>query len=162
MQELKVKKVIIGKQFENCKNYEEFNNIVKEKKIKVQVVEAGQRVNIEKDLYFDVLWPSSDHVIYENSINNHSLVGKLVYDNFSVLFTGDIEEIAEKAILERYKNKKDRLNSTVLKVAHHGSKSSSTKDFIDLVSPKIALIGVGEKNTFGHPSSEILERLRRI
>ena len=59
MQEIKVKNVIIGKQFEICENYQEFIKIVREKKIKVGVVEAGQRINIEKDLYFDVLWPDS-------------------------------------------------------------------------------------------------------
>lgn len=119
MKESKVKNVIIGKQFESCENYQEFLKIVKEKKIKVHVVEAGQRIKIEKNLYFDVLWPSLDNVIQENSINNNSLVCKLVYKDFSMLFVGDIEEIAEKAILEKYQNKEAILQSTILKVAHH-------------------------------------------
>lgn len=161
MKELKVKNVIIGKQFEACENYEELKKIVKNKKIKVRVVEAGQRIKIEKELYFDVLWPSSDNVINENSINNNSLVCKMVYKDFSMLFTGDIEEIAEKVILEKYKGTKV-LQSTILKVAHHGSKSSSIEKFLDAVKPKIALIGVGEKNTFGHPSQGVLERLENI
>lgn len=158
MKELKVKNVIIGKQFETCENYEEFKEIVKEKKIRVHVVEAGQRIQIEKDLYFDVLWPSSNNAISENGINNNSLVCKLVYQNFSMLFTGDIEEIAEKDILKKYKNT-NVLQSTILKVAHHGSKSSSIQEFLDAVKPKIVLIGVGEKNTFGHPNAGVLERL---
>lgn len=161
MKELKVKNVIIGKQFETCQNYEEFKKIVKEKNIKVRVVEAGQKINIEKDLYIDVLWPSSENVITKNSINNNSLVCKLVYKEFSMLFTGDIEEIAEKVILEKYKNKENILKSTVLKVAHHGSKSSTIEEFLDVTEPKIAFIGVGEKNTFGHPNSKVLERLKR-
>ena len=126
MQELKVKNIVIGKQFEVCNNYEEFIEIVKEKKIKVYVMEEGQRIKIEKDLYFDVLWPSSDNVISKNILNNNSLVCKLGYKSFSMLFTGDIEEIAEKTILEKYKET-NVLKSTILKVAHHGSKSSSTK-----------------------------------
>ncbi len=158
LKELKVKNVIIGKQFEDYENYQEFKKIVKERKIKVQIVEAGQRIKIEKDLYFDILWPSSDNVISENSINNNSLVCKMIYQNFSCIFTGDIEEIAEKAILEKYKNTKV-LQSTILKVAHHGSKSSSIEEFLNVVKPKIALIGVGEKNTFGHPNSGVLERI---
>jgi len=153
--------VIIGRQFEDSENYQEFCKIVKERRIKVQVVEEGQRVKVEKDLYFDILWPNANNRINENSINNNSLVCKMVYQNFSVLFTGDIEEIAEKAILQEYKNT-NRLKSTILKVAHHGSKSSSTKEFLDVVKPKIALIGVGKKNTFGHPNSDILERLEDI
>lgn len=158
MKELKVKNVIIGKQFENYENYKEFKRIVQEKKIKVHVVEAGKKIPIEKELYFDILWPSSNNAIRENGINNNSFVCKMVYKNFSMLFTGDIEEIAEKAILEKYKNS-NTLQSTVLKVAHHGSKSSSTEEFLDTVKPKIALIGVGEKNTFGHPNSGVLERI---
>ena len=58
MQEIKVKNIIKGKQYETCENYEKFKKIVKEKNIKVKTVEAGQRINIENNLYFDVLWPS--------------------------------------------------------------------------------------------------------
>ena len=58
MQEIYVKNVIIGKQYESCKNYEKFKDIVKKKKIKVITVEAGQKVDIEKNLYFEILWPS--------------------------------------------------------------------------------------------------------
>ena len=58
MQEIKVKNIIIGKQYESSENYKKFVNIVKEKNIKAKVVEAGQKINIEKNLYFNVLWPS--------------------------------------------------------------------------------------------------------
>ena len=160
MQELKVKNVVLSKQFEDSINYQEFIKIVKEQKIKVHILEAGQRIKIEKDLYFNVLWPISENAISENGINNNSLVCKLKYKSFSMLFTGDIEEIAEKTILERYKDT-NTLKSTILKVAHHGSKSSSIEAFLNAVKPKIALIGVGEKNTFGHPNSDVLERLKK-
>ena len=68
--------MIIGKQFEDSENYQEFCKIVKERKIEVQVVEEGQRVKVEKDLYFDILWPNANNRINENSINNNSLVCK--------------------------------------------------------------------------------------
>lgn len=58
MQEIKVIKIIIGKQYEQSENYKKFVKIVKEKNIKVNIVEAGQKINIESNLYFDVLWPS--------------------------------------------------------------------------------------------------------
>ena len=118
IQELKVKKIIIGKQFEDSENYQKFLKLVKERNVKVHMVEAGKRINIEKDLYFDVLWPSSKQVISENGINNNSLVCKMMYQKFSMLFTGDIEEVAEKAIVEKYGNN-NILKSTVLKIAHH-------------------------------------------
>lgn len=101
-------------------------------------------------------------LISENAINNNSLVAKLVYKDFSVLFTGDIEEIAEKAILEKYARHLEELKATVLKVPHHGSKTSSTQDFLNAVKPKVALIGVGKNNTFGHPNDAVLERLKRL
>ena len=118
LREIKVKKIIIGKQFEDSENYQKFLKLVKERNVKVHMVEAGKRINIEKDLYFDVLWPSSKQVISENGINNNSLVCKMMYQKFSMLFTGDVEEVAEKAIVEKYGNN-NILKSTVLKIAHH-------------------------------------------
>ena len=85
---------------------------------------------------------------------------KLSYYKFSMLFTGDIEQIAEQEILSKYD--KELLKSTVLKVAHHGSKTSSTEAFLEAVRPKIGLIGVGEKNTFGHPNQEVIKRLQNL
>ena len=79
-----------------------------------------------------------------------------------MLFTGDIEEIAEKEILHEYKTNLKVLKSTILKVAHHGSKSSSTQEFIQTVYPQIALIGVGKDNKFGHPNDEVVSRLQSI
>ena len=92
-----------------------------------------------------VLWPNDKELIEENPLNNNSLVCKLIYKNFSMLFTGDIEEIAEKEILRKYNNNLSLLKSTVLKVAHHGSKTSSCIDFLNAVKPKIALIGVRKR-----------------
>lgn len=160
MQEIKVNNVIIGKQYETCENYKKFIEIVKKKNIKVNVVEAGQKINIEKNLFFDVLWPCIDNMIYENAINNNSLVCKLKYKNFSMLFTGDIEEIAEKAILAKYSKNKNILKADVLKVAHHGSKTSSTIDFLKAVKPNYAVIGVGKDNNFGHPSDITIQNLK--
>lgn len=162
IQEFKVKNVVIGKQFESCENYQEFLEIVEKKKIRVYVVESGQKINIEKNLHFDVLWPDADDFISDNCLNNNSLVCKLVYKDFSVLFTGDIEEIAEKAILKKHQNNLSLLKSTVLKIAHHGSKTSTTEEFLNKVNPKMALIGVGENNKFGHPNDIVLERLKRL
>lgn len=160
MNELKIENIIIGKQFEKCDNYEKFVKIVSEKNIKVKIVEAGARINIEKNLYIDVLWPCSKNKISENVLNNNSLLLKLVYLNFSCVFTGDIEEIAEKTILEKYKNSSQILKADILKIAHHGSKTSTTEEFLEKVKPKIALIGVGKNNNFGHPNEEVIERIK--
>ena len=73
-----------------------------------------------------------------------------------MLFTGDIEKLAEQQIL---KTEKAEIRADILKVAHHGSKTSSIPEFIKAVRPKIALIGVGKENSFGHPSEKTLKTL---
>ena len=158
LQELKVGQVFISKQGEKSENYETFLELVNEKKINVQEVKAGDKVTIG-DITFHVLWPIEKQ-IEENILNNNAMVMKLQYRSFSMLFTGDIEEIAEKKILHIYKNDLDILQSSVLKVAHHGSKSSSTEEFLKAVNGEVAIIGVGENNMFGHPSNVVLERLQ--
>ena len=162
MENMKVKNAIIGKQYESSGNYEKFIKIAKERKINVKVVEVGSKINVGSGVYFNVLWPSSSNMISENAINNNSLVCKLVYKNFSMLFTGDIEEVAEKEILKFYKNNPKVLEAKVLKVAHHGSKTSSSVEFLNVVKPKFALIGVGKNNNFGHPAEITLEKLRGV
>ncbi len=133
---------------------------MKQKKIKVTVAECGTNINIEKNLVLNILWPEKNEEIRHNSINNNALVFKLQYKEFSMLFTGDIEEETEKVLVNKYKNT-NALNAKVLKVAHHGSKSSSTEEFLQQVRPKIALIGVGKNNTFGHPNEDVLERIKK-
>ena len=159
MKEMKVKNAIITKQLENSDNFQEFLKTANEENVNIILVEAGDKIQIENNLYLDVLWPNSKYYISENPLNNNSLVCKLKYKDFLMLFTGDIEEIAEKEILKLYK---DRLKANVLKVAHHGSKTSTSKEFLKAVSPQIALIGVGENNKFGHPHELTLERLNDI
>ncbi len=161
MEEINIKNIIIGKQYEECENYKNVIRIAKEKNININVVEAGQKVIIEDNLYFNILWPCSTNIVNQNIINNNSMVCKLVYNKFSMLFTGDIEEIAEKEILNKYINL-NILKSTILKVAHHGSKTSSIQEFLNAVRPKIALIGVGEENKFGHPSNITINNLKLI
>lgn len=125
-------------------------------------MEAGNRINIEKNLFFDILWPSKNETVSKNVINNNALVCKMVSKKVTMLFTGDIEQEAETAILNKYKSNIGILKSDILKVAHHGSKTSSTKEFLEAVKPNTAVIGVGKNNNFGHPNKSVLERLKRL
>ena len=156
-----LRNVVICRQTEYSENFEKFKDLIKQKNINVIVANRGDKINIENNLYFSVLWPDSLNAVSENALNNNSLVCKLYYKNFSMLFTGDIEKIAEEAILKEYKNT-NKLQSIVLKVAHHGSKTSSIEEFIDIVKPKVAMIGVGKNNRYGHPSDVVLERLENL
>lgn len=158
LENIKVDKILIGIQPETSKQFEDLVEIAKRKNIEIIILKAGNKLIIEKNIYINVLWPIENKLIEENSLNNNSLVFKITYNNFSALFTGDIEEVAERQIVEEYKEN-GILNSTLLKVAHHGSKSSSINLFLEEVQPKVALIGVGQNNNFGHPNIGVLERL---
>jgi len=140
MENIKVKNVIICRQGENSENYQEFKGIAKKKGINIIWVKQGDKVKVDNNVYFDILFPE-DELIRENILNNNSIVAKLHYNSFSALFTGDIEEVAEKRLMEKYGGVNE-LKSTLLKVAHHGSKSSSIQEILNCIKPKIALIGV--------------------
>ena len=158
LEELNVKNVYISKQFEDSENYQEFLKIVKKKNVFVKVLEKGDIVKLEKNLEFEIIWPDNENIVDENILNNNAMVMKLKYKEFSMLFTGDIEEKAEIEILKN--TSKEKLKCDILKIAHHGSKTSSTQEFLDIAKPQIALIGVGKNNLFGHPNENVLERLK--
>lgn len=157
IENLKVKNIMISNQAYFCDEYINIANIINSKKINVIHVKQGDSFNISKNVKLDILYPAKE--LEYKDLNNNSIVAKLTYNSFSILFTGDVES-SEASILNSYN--KQILRSTILKVAHHGSKTSSSKEFIETVKPKIALIGVGENNNFGHPSSEVLQRLKDI
>ena len=102
-----------------------------------------------------VLYP---YAIVDNGGNNDSIIIKLLYKNTTFLFTGDTEEISEKALVHIYG---DSLSSDVLKVAHHGSRTSNTDEFISAVSPSAAVISCEKNNNYGHPHRETLETLEK-
>ncbi len=161
LQNLKVENIIIGKQDSEYENCIEFLKLAKSKKVNVISVQAGDLIKIDKSSYFQILWPDSQNMISENGINNNSILAKLVYGDFSMLFTGDIEEIAEKEVVEKCQNT-DVLNCDVLKVAHHGSKSSSIGEILEEIKPQIAVIGVGGDNKYGHPNSDVIDRIENL
>lgn len=144
MEEIKVKNIAVCHQGKNSESYQKYKKIIKEKNIKDIVVKKGDEILIENNLKIKILWPKEKQ-ISENILNNNSIVLKINYkNNFSMIFTGDIEKIAEKEIINEYKNS-NLLKSDILKVGHHGSKTSTTQEFLEKISPKIALIGVRQK-----------------
>lgn len=160
IEKLNVKNVVISKQGEFSKNYEYFLGLASARNVNIIYIRDGDRIQIDNTTYIDFFWPKEE-LVRENILNNNSIVCKFNYKNISVLFTGDIEEIAEKRIITEYR-KCNVLNSSILKVAHHGSKTSSTQEFLELVKPKIALVGVGTNNNFGHPSNSVIEKLENL
>ena len=107
----------------------------------------------------DFLWPQiPPEEIAPSAKNNDSLVVRLQYKERSVLLPGDAEKQAEYAMLSE--TNAGKLHADVLKVGHHGSKNSTMPEFLESVGPRIAIISAGEQNPYGHPSPELLERLR--
>ncbi|MCI8833330.1 MAG: DNA internalization-related competence protein ComEC/Rec2 [Clostridia bacterium] len=152
---IKVKNIIISKQAERVYNYEKIMEIVVNKKINIMVIKRGDVINVDNNVDIKILYPEGK--LYFDDINSNSIVAKLKYNKFTMLFTGDIESKAEQRIV---KIAKKELKSTILKVAHHGSKTSTIEEFIEAVKPEIALIGVGKNNKFGHPNKEVLDRIK--
>jgi competence protein ComEC len=108
---------------------------------------------------FEFLSPSDAFLKTSKKDNNRSCVLRVSNANHSLLLTGDIEKKAEKTLL---KNDKNKLSSEVITVPHHGSKTSSTKLFIEATSPKLALIPTGYRNRFGHPKDKVLNRYNKL
>lgn len=163
MEKISVKNAIISQQGEESYNYKYFKGLVQEKKINIITVKAGDKISIDKQCSFDILFPEQE-LISSNVLNNNSIVAKFKYKpknskEFTILLTGDVEKIAEDKLVDKYKSS---LKSDILKVAHHGSKTSSTQELLDAVRPQIALIGVGTNNKFGHPNQSTLEKLEQL
>lgn len=156
IEKMRVENIVMSKQSKESEEYKKNLEIIKQKNIKVSSVKAEDKIIIEKNLYTKILNPAEKFEFQD--LNNNAIVAKLVYKNFSMLFTGDIEK-AEENLAKKYKNE---LKSTILKVAHHGSKTSTSEEFLKYVEPQIALIGVGENNKFGHPNQITIEKLKNI
>ncbi len=148
-------KVYLDVNQEDHELYSELLKKVEEEKVELLYVEAGQILS-KDDVKFRTLYPEPGQK-YDQNENHNSLVLKLEYMNFSVLFTGDIEEEDESALLKSGWD----LRSDALKVAHHGSNSSSSEQFLEKVCPEIGLISYGY-NTFGHPSDIVKLRYKNM
>ncbi len=140
----------------NTKAFETMVESLVIKDLKIKVLKPNiKSINLGENTKVEVFSPISNK--YEN-LNNFSSIIKISYGTTSFLFTGDSEELSEKEVLTQGFD----LKSDVLKVGHHGSSSSTSKRFLDAVDPSVAVISVGEDNSYGHPSQEVLSRLKDL
>ena len=119
------------------------------------------RIDIGDDIYIEPIWPVtvSDEPVAADDANEHNTVYMIRYEGIKVMVTGDLLEEDELQMVEYYEGT-DTLKCDVLKVAHHGSKSSSSEAFLDAASPSIAVIQVGRNNFYDHPHEQTLKRLK--
>lgn len=139
--------------------YEKLLATVKEEVGKLTVARAGQNFELDSGIKIKILGPSKPLLEkVSGSIENaNSVIMMLSYGDFRMIFTGDSEDETEERLLE----KNFDLKAQVLKVAHHGSQYASSDEFLEKVSPEVALISCGEDNNYGHPSPPTLEKFKK-
>jgi competence protein ComEC len=140
---------------DDSKTYQNLRSEVKRQNIPTILARRGMRLDLGGGVVIDILFPDRDVSTWNT--NDGSIVARLSYNNISVMLTGDATTKTEKIILQE--NSPQKLQSTILKVSHHGSRSATSPDFVQAVSPVDAFISVGENNKYGHPHQETLDTL---
>lgn len=138
-----------------AKAFLDLEKAIKDNSIKIVVLGEGDKI-FYKESEMDILSPNSDF-LKSKELNDTTVVAELKSKNAKALFTGDIGFNVESNLVKNNIGVVD-----ILKVPHHGSKFSSSKEFLNELRPKIAVIEVGAKNTYGHPTKEALQRLAEV
>jgi competence protein ComEC len=125
-----------------------FSQTLAQTRTHLETIQAGDTIRFG-EVEINVLWPPAGG---DTSANNDSVVLRIQFGERSMLLTGDIEKAAEQSIVS------SQLKADVVKVPHHGSKTSSTAAFVSATKPTFAIISVGQQSMFGHPHKEVVER----
>ena len=150
----KVKNILWTGIVKDTAEYKEWVKLIEEEQANIIIAQAGQKIRLRSDLYLLVLHPFENlEGKEEKYINDTSIVAKLVFGDKSFLLTGDISSKIEKQLTD--------VEADILKVAHHGSNTSTCEEFVRAVNPKIAVISVGENN-WGHPAENVLQTLKQF
>lgn len=144
--------------FNSSKTYKDLKNKILEKNIPNILARAGMVLYLDSKTKIEILFPNQDVSAWEN--NDGSIIARLTYGNFSILLTGDATKKTEQIILAE--NIPKKLKSNILKVGHHGSRTSTSSDLLKIVQPEHAFISVGLNNKYGHPASEVLDLLEKF
>ncbi|MBQ3425948.1 MAG: ComEC/Rec2 family competence protein [Clostridia bacterium] len=137
--------------------YNELRMAAEERGTKLCPLSEDTRISFDKGLVLNMYIPDKS-LILSGDENNSSLLIRAEYGGTSALFTGDMSERAESSFMHRGAE----VDTDVLKIAHHGSKTAASDEWMSAVSPAVAVISCGEDNTFGHPAKETLETLRHV
>jgi competence protein ComEC len=147
--------------------YKEWLGLIEKEGSNLKIARAGQKISCKNCQWrIEIFYPfeSLEGKEFEDS-NNTSIVSKLIFGNSSFLFTGDIYKDVEEALIREYSCSNSckfaSLKSNVLKVPHHGAKTSSSENFIEKVAPEVGIISVGQNN-YGHPHKEVLDNLTKF
>lgn len=153
-----VKHVITSRITYNSLVYNQMLNVIQSKRIEYSNAHAGQEINCGDGITMEVLHPPvSPLQKTDDDVNNNGLVLRLSHNAVSFLFTADIDEEAEWYLISQ----RAHLKSAVLKVAHHGSRTSTSSELLAVANPGIAVISLANANKFGHPHPEVITRLHQ-
>ena len=141
----------------DSKAYNTLQKTLAKKKLKAVAARAGMNFSLGNEVKWEILSPINND--YSNEDNDLSVIMLVTYKGKKILVTGDASGKAEEGIVKKYGK---GLKSDVLLVSHHGSKHSSVASFIRTVHPKIAVISCGVNNSYGHPHSQVLQKLNKI
>ncbi len=146
--------IIMPKVMANTRTFEEVMEAVSDKGLSITSPVPGTSYPLG-EAEFTILAPNSDDYA---SLNDYSIANRIVFGSNSFIFTGDAEALSEEEILNNF-NKRD-LASDVFKLAHHGSSTSNTEDFLEAINPSYGIISCGQDNSYGHPHREIMAQLK--
>ncbi len=145
----------------NAPEYQEWERVIADKKIQRVYGRRGMRINLDKNLYLDILFPIKN--IKNADPHAGMLVAKLIYGKTSYLLMGDAEKPLENYLVSLEGNPPaGGLKANVLKIGHHGSNKSTSENLLGFSNPQYAVISVGKDNLYGHPHKETLEILNRF
>lgn len=151
----KVRAALVARAPSNDAGYLRFAQTMRQTRVPIQQIAAGDALNFGS-VSAQVLWPRPNVDEFAPSRNNDSIVLRFTFGEQTILFTGDVEKEAELSMIAGGTD----LRSSLLKVAHHGSKTSSVPPFIAATHPAVAIISVGRTSVFGHPNHDVVERWR--
>ena len=137
--------------------YKTLENLIREKEIKKIMERRGMRINLDKGAHIDLLFP--DRGVEGWDTNDASIIARVVYGNNSFLLTGDAPQKIENYLVSLDGN---NLKSDVLKLGHHGSKTSTSELFLGYIDPEYAIISAGKDNKYGHPHQEVIDELNKF
>lgn len=152
LSEVKVKNVIMSDATTDTKVFDDLLCALDEKNVNVIEAKAGSSYKAG-DLELTILTPLCEL----ESLNDYSVVSRISYKDTSVMVTGDVEHNSERLITEEYS--RSEIRSDILKISHHGSKTSNLKSFVEAVDPEYAVAQCGENNSYGHPHWEVVQLL---
>ena len=152
VENLDIGKIYMPNVSTTTRTFEKLLTAISEKGMKIQSAKAGMNILDNSNLDIDILAPVK---IIEDDLNNCSVVLKITYNNNSFLFTGDAEKVEFETI-------NADMSADVLKVPHHGSRTSTNKEFLERVNPQIAVISLGKDNEYGHPHKSTLKYLKEF